>query len=497
MLQSSQVLSFFRPRENGGDWSQRELAEFYRVEEALISSGVGIATDRGLTDEGEPWFVFYRQDNEEVIVHFARIDGEYIVVSNLTEGVARGRNFQLLVRELLESHPYVLPKSGSRRQTVYLHPATLLAALVVTGYVKSAEVNANSDDHVREDKGLGWLFNRHDLVTYSAIIMAAVWDSLAADRSEGKSDDLILFEDARADHDLAASTVAIDSSENNAFLGDLVFKNTHDGHSVLAATTLDFQERAGAFNDGAARGVVVAPTKSVADQTALHSGDNEMSVPAHDVSRSDNDGNGKVEGWHLDQATADLMQTNLLVDRIVVVKSGSSSPLTETVSESHNSSSASISPIVTSQTPTFADVSGAQTVLSSLLHLDPQDLHPVVLSATNITDAVHTTLVDLTTNGIIASAPTVDIVSPTSSTTANVSSSPPLFDDAARTVLNNFLHDTAQVRVESFGNDWLIVDTNVSHFASNDFRVETWAMSDGSTLSILGIVPHHDTAMAA
>ena len=109
MLQSNQVLSFFRPRKNGGDWSQRELAEFYRVEDALVGTGISIATDRGLTDEGEPWFVFYRQDNEEVIVHFARIDDEFVVVSNLTDGVARGRNFQLLVRELLESYPTSCP----------------------------------------------------------------------------------------------------------------------------------------------------------------------------------------------------------------------------------------------------------------------------------------------------------------------------------------------------------------------------------------------------
>jgi len=94
MLHTNQVLSFFRPRENGGDWSQRELAEFYRVEGALVNSGVAITTDRGLTDEGDPWFVFCREDNGDVIVHFARIDGEYVIVSNLTEGAVRGKKFQ-------------------------------------------------------------------------------------------------------------------------------------------------------------------------------------------------------------------------------------------------------------------------------------------------------------------------------------------------------------------------------------------------------------------
>ena len=72
-----------------------------------------------------------------MIVHFARIGGEYVVASNFTEAVSRGRNFQTLVQELLDSHPFVLPKQHSSGSTVLLHPATLLAALVVTGYVEA------------------------------------------------------------------------------------------------------------------------------------------------------------------------------------------------------------------------------------------------------------------------------------------------------------------------------------------------------------------------
>ena len=71
------------------------------------------------------------------------------------------------------------------------------------------------------------------------------------------------------------------------------------------------------------------------------------------------------------------------------------------------------------------------------------------------------------------------------------------FDDAARDILNAFLHDTPQYRIATFGDDLLIVDTNVAHYSSSQYRVETWEMSDGSTLSILGIIPHHETAMAA
>ena len=75
-------------------------------------------TDRGLSDEGEPWFVS-PASNEEVTVHFARIGGEYVVVSNFTEAVFRGRNFQALVRELLDSHCMSYPGSVRRDRRTF------------------------------------------------------------------------------------------------------------------------------------------------------------------------------------------------------------------------------------------------------------------------------------------------------------------------------------------------------------------------------------------
>ena len=235
MLQSNQVLSFFQACERG-DWSQRELAEFYRVEDALTKSGVGISTDRGLTDEGDPWFVFLRQDDEEVIVHFARISGEYVVASNFTEAVFRGRNFQTLVRELLDSHPYVLPKQHSSRSTVFLHPAALLAALVVTAYVKSSELNATADDGSRPEKSFGWFLNRNDLAaTYSAIVIASVWDSLAIHSSVSKPSDDASLDPAQRAHGKDGPDI------EQAVVSDSILQNIHgtDDRSALTAAALD------------------------------------------------------------------------------------------------------------------------------------------------------------------------------------------------------------------------------------------------------------------
>ena len=285
MLQSNQVLSFFRACERG-DWNQRELAEFYRVEDALTKSGVGISTDRGLTDEGEPWFVFCRQDDEEVIVHFARIGGEYVVASNFTEAVFRGRNFQTLVRKLLDSHPYVLQHSS--RSTVFLHPAALLAALVVTAYVKSSELNAAAEDGSRPEKSFGWFLNRHDLAaTYSAIVIASVWDSLAIDSSVSKpSDDLASLDHAQPAHGEHGPDI------QQAFVSDSLLQNIQlfqgaDDRSVLTAAALDLDGQDAVHDvNGPAIAGLVASASGLHPESSHH--DNAAASSAHDVFRAEN-----------------------------------------------------------------------------------------------------------------------------------------------------------------------------------------------------------------
>jgi hypothetical protein len=129
-------LSLFRSRPR--DWSNQELAEFYRVERVLTQSGMRVATDRGLSDEGDPWFVFCREDDSEPIVHFARIDGDYVVVSSAYEGVARGRDFRSLVQNIIERQQ-LWPSEAVKRgnSNVLMHPATLLVAVVGVAFLKA------------------------------------------------------------------------------------------------------------------------------------------------------------------------------------------------------------------------------------------------------------------------------------------------------------------------------------------------------------------------
>ena len=154
---TAQVLSFFQrsPRHAPlpADWTQQELAEFYRVESALMRAGIRVGTDRGVSDENEPWFVFYRADDGEVVIHFARIDGEYLIAGPAYEEIARGFDFSALVRNMVARHPLI--RRSENNSNLSIHPAALLVAVVGTAFFKTGEARAaesgasNSPSHTR------------------------------------------------------------------------------------------------------------------------------------------------------------------------------------------------------------------------------------------------------------------------------------------------------------------------------------------------------------
>ena len=147
---SAQVFAFARRAPKSTDWAQQELAEFYRVEGALVRAGVGIETCRGVTDEGDPWFAFCRADNGDVFVHIARIDGEYVVDGVAFDRPARGHDFAALIRELVARCP-TAPKPARRDGNVFVHPSALLIALVGAAFFQSHEAKAAESPEARPE----------------------------------------------------------------------------------------------------------------------------------------------------------------------------------------------------------------------------------------------------------------------------------------------------------------------------------------------------------
>jgi len=127
------------------DWTQIELASFYRVEAALIRSGLSVETDRGISDEGDPWFIFCRTGTEDIIAHFARYDGNYIIASPGTDKVARGRDFAALIKPLIDNYVPLVKLAEDERRVIILHPSALLFTLIVTWLFKVDRADARAD----------------------------------------------------------------------------------------------------------------------------------------------------------------------------------------------------------------------------------------------------------------------------------------------------------------------------------------------------------------
>lgn len=134
------------------DWGNQELADLFRVRQLLGGAGVPVETLRGITDEGDPWFV-YCHLNGDVFIHMARIDGIYVLDSPNVHRPLRGRNFNELIADFtsdaLPSYTTAGNEDGATERRVIklerggkvrLHPSAMLAALIWTLFLASEEL---------------------------------------------------------------------------------------------------------------------------------------------------------------------------------------------------------------------------------------------------------------------------------------------------------------------------------------------------------------------
>ena len=156
----SQVTGFTMPTSDTTDpspsrqhkaqyWSNQELAHLYRVKRLLDAAGMACDIDHGSTDEGDPWFVFC-DGAGEVFIHLCRIDDLYLLDSPNVAYPLTGTDFNGLIDAFTQRHIPVEEQSTAqagqrvvrfeRNGTVFLHPATMLAALVWTLLMDSEDL---------------------------------------------------------------------------------------------------------------------------------------------------------------------------------------------------------------------------------------------------------------------------------------------------------------------------------------------------------------------
>jgi hypothetical protein len=110
-----------------GGWTNGEFAELYRVEHSLGQAGLIVETECGVTDEGDPWFVFCHADGR-VVVHAARLGSYYLLHCATLSKPLTGRSFS----EIAKTFVAMIAKGENAGLTgrVVAHPSALLSLIV-------------------------------------------------------------------------------------------------------------------------------------------------------------------------------------------------------------------------------------------------------------------------------------------------------------------------------------------------------------------------------
>jgi hypothetical protein len=127
------------------EWSAAEQAEFVRAAAILRGTGLPIICETGVSDEGDPWVIFLREDTGDVIAHIAKIDGQVMAASAATGDVVCGPSFRTVMDKVVRSQPLVLPAS-SIGDRIHLHPSAVIVAFIATALAWSLDDDARLYD---------------------------------------------------------------------------------------------------------------------------------------------------------------------------------------------------------------------------------------------------------------------------------------------------------------------------------------------------------------
>jgi hypothetical protein len=90
-------------------WSKNEFDMLFGVAKFLRLQRADLVMDYGVTDEGEPWFVVCDPQSGDVLVHFARIAGEYLACVPFRDYVLTGCGLNALLDRFFQSRSAVGP----------------------------------------------------------------------------------------------------------------------------------------------------------------------------------------------------------------------------------------------------------------------------------------------------------------------------------------------------------------------------------------------------
>ena len=194
------------------DWSNQELAYLFRVRELLSGAGVPVETLLGVTDEGDPWFLFCHL-NGDVFIHMARIDGWYVLDSPNVARPLRGLDFNGLIADFTDDALPARSTEAAEERTqrvvqltrggkVRLHPSAMLAALIWTLFLAAEELVMMLPEEPVEPSDD--LLDFSSMISADTVITEVPADAFEDTQSEGA-------ESFKIDHDETIQTAAQES----------------------------------------------------------------------------------------------------------------------------------------------------------------------------------------------------------------------------------------------------------------------------------------------
>jgi hypothetical protein len=482
------VVSLFQRDLGPRDWSNDELSQLYRIKHALAQLNIAVEIDRGQSDEGDPWFVFYRAEGD-VLVHIARIDSIYHLHAPGSSFHLCGGSFEDLTRAFINRHPISIPVE--RGGNIVFHPSAIFTALVVAAFFAS-DRHADATEMLKAYVGEG----EHQ----SADSLRSITFGSMTPSREGKWADsswhLSIFLNVAA---MAAAFVL----DGNSHLFPLTLVEIVDAVPVEALAHEQAHWDANSYRS-AETGVLLRLHDHALDHSAFATNSADVSFGPGQLDCT----LVKVEGLLLPQADSHLdSMIGVQVDTgslwtnegqvgstlpIVNLQPRSSSSLGAsrsgestgheggTIYSGHNDGAAAIN----------EDAATAQILTSS-----PAKVSDNATSSSSVSDHIWlnlSTLISEQTNPAesselesSSSGSPVTLIQPMRSAADD-----DFYNDAAARTVRNFVHDNPKAEVVVHEHHIIVYDGLTSHEDSSPLVVKTWDFESGGSISIVGHINH-------
>jgi len=227
------------------DWSQQELADFYRAHRLLSQNGAAIGMDRGQTDDGDPWLVFYDIATQDVFLHVARFDNQCMLVCDTLGLKLKRRDIGDVIVAFEEAVRQFVSTRQERPSNVLLHPAARVIMSISAVFLLFKLENSAAQAKPMHDPAAADAVRKQDLGTSQRLqqAFARIFDIADAPATAAAIAGAILsveiarlhLDDARDAADITASAAA----QSGDALSLLHAQGSHADNATTEAALLD------------------------------------------------------------------------------------------------------------------------------------------------------------------------------------------------------------------------------------------------------------------